>query len=153
MSGAAASRWASTGSRTRSGEAGILYLALLFSIVLIGIATAVAAPVWRTLVQREKEAELLFRLNEFDRAITAYQAVHKRFPQTLEDLLEDKTQLATRRYLRRIYPDPMTGKADWVLEYQVDRAGVASGIKDVRSRSTDVGFKRIRGKGERYRDW
>jgi len=153
MSTAAASRWGSTGSRTGSGEAGILYLALLFSIVLIGIATAVAAPVWRTLVQREKEAELLFRLNEFDRAISAYQAVHKRFPQKLEDLLEDKTQLATRRYLRRIYPDPMTGKADWVLEYQVDRAGVASGIKDVRSRSTDVGFKRIRGKGERYRDW
>lgn len=153
MSTAAASRWGSTGSRTGSGETGILYLALLFSIVLIGIATAVAAPVWRTLVQREKEAELLFRLNEFDRAITAYQAVHKRFPQKLEDLLEDKTQLATRRYLRRIYPDPMTGKADWVLEYQVDTAGVPSGIKDVRSRSTDVGFKRFRGKGERYQDW
>jgi hypothetical protein len=47
----------------------------------------------------------------------------------------------------------MTGKADWALEYQVDTAGVASGIKDVHSRSTDVGFKRLRGKGERYRDW
>ena len=87
MSGAAASRWGSTGSRTGSGEAGILYLALLFSVVLIGIVTAVAAPLWRTMVQREKEAELLFRLGEFRRAITAYQAVHKRFPQKLEDLL------------------------------------------------------------------
>jgi type II secretory pathway pseudopilin PulG len=153
MSTAAANRWGSTGSRTGSGEAGILYLALLFSIILIGIATAVAAPLWRTLVQREKEAELLFRLSEFERAITAYQVVHKRFPQKLEDLLEDKTQLQTRRYLRRIYPDPMTGKADWALEYQVDTAGVPSGIKDVHSRSTDVGFKRLRGKGERYRDW
>lgn len=141
------------GSRTGSGEAGILYLALLFSIVLIGIATAVAAPLWRTMVQREKEAELLFRLNEFDRAIEAYKKLHNGLPQKLEDLLEDKTQLQTRRYLRRIYPDPMTGKPDWVLEYQVDPAGVASGIKDVRSRSTEVGMKRIRGKGERYRDW
>lgn len=153
MSTAAASRWGSTGSRTRSGEAGVLYLALLFSVVLIGIVTAVAVPLWRTVVQREKEAELLFRLGEFDKAIAAYQATHKRLPQKLEDLLEDKTQLATRRYLRRIYPDPMTGKADWVLEYQVDRTGTPSGIKDVHSRSEAIGFKRIRGKGERHRDW
>lgn len=153
MSGAAASRWGSTGSRTGSGEAGILYLALLFSVVLIGIATAVAAPLWRTVVQREKEEELLFRLREFRQAIAAYQAAHKRLPQKLEDLLEDKTQLVTRRYLRRIYPDPMTGKADWEVEFQVDRAGVVSGIKDVHSRSPGIGLKRVRGKGERYQDW
>ncbi|MBI3002906.1 MAG: type II secretion system protein, partial [candidate division NC10 bacterium] len=59
-----------------------------------------AAPLWRTVVQREREAELLFRLGEFRKAIAAYQAAHKRFPQKLEDLLEDRTQLATRRYLR-----------------------------------------------------
>ncbi len=153
MSGAAASRWASTGSRTGSGEAGILYLALLFSVVLIGIVTAVAAPLWRTVVQREKEEELLFRLREYRQAIAAYQAAHKRFPQKLEDLLEDKTQLVTRRYLRRIYPDPMTGKADWEVEFQVDKAGVVSGIKDVHSRSPGIGLKRVRGKGERYQDW
>lgn len=149
----AASKWGSTGSRTGSGEAGILYLALLFSIVLIGIATAVAAPVWRTVLQREKEVELLFRLGEFRRGIAAYQAIHKRFPQKLEDLLEDRTQLATRRYLRRIYPDPVTGKTDWELEYQVDRTGAVSGIKDLHSRSPAIGFKRVQGKGERHRDW
>jgi len=153
MSRAAASRWGSTGSRTGSGEAGILYLALLFSVVLIGIATAVAAPLWRTMVQREKEEELLFRLTEFRRAIAAYRAAHNRFPEKLEDLLEDKTQLATRRYLRRIYPDPMTGKADWELEHQVDKTGTVSGIKDLHSRSPGIGLKRVKGKGERYQDW
>ena len=153
MSGAAASRWGSTGSRTRSGEAGILYLALLFSVVLIGIVTAVAAPLWRTVVQREKEEELLFRLREFRQAMAAYQAAHNRLPQKLEDLLEDKTQLATRRYLRRIYPDPMTGKTDWALEFQVDRTGAVSGIKDLHSRSPGIGLKRVSGKGERYQDW
>ena len=153
MSGAVASRWGSTGSRTGSGEAGILYLALLFSVVLIGIVTAVAAPLWRTVVQREKEEELLFRLREFRQAVAAYQAVHKRFPQKMEDLLEDKTQLVTRRYLRRIYPDPMTGKADWEVEFQTDRTGAVSGIKDLHSRSPGIGLKRVRGKGERYQDW
>ena len=89
----------------------MVYLALLFSVTLIGIATAVAAPLWRTQLQREKEEELLFRLGEFRQAIAAYRAAHNRLPQKLEDLLEDKTQLATRRYLRRIYPDPVTGSS------------------------------------------
>jgi type II secretory pathway pseudopilin PulG len=115
--------------------------------------TAVAAPLWRTVVQREKEEELLFRLREFRQAMAAYQAAHNRLPQKLEDLLEDKTQLATRRYLRRIYPDPMTGKADWALEFQVDRTGAVSGIKDLHSRSPGLGLKRVSGKGERYQDW
>jgi type II secretory pathway pseudopilin PulG len=115
--------------------------------------TAVAAPLWRTVVQREKEEELLFRLREFRQAMAAYQAAHNRLPQKLEDLLEDKTQLATRRYLRRIYPDPMTGKADWALEFQVDRTGAVSGIKDLHSRSPGIGMKRVSGKGERYQDW
>lgn len=131
----------------------MVYLALLFSVTLIGIATAVAAPLWRTMLQREKEEELLFRLGEFRQAIAAYRAAHNRLPQKLEDLLEDKTQLATRRYLRRIYPDPVTGKADWQLEHQVDRTGAVSGIKDVHSRSPAIGLKQIKGKGERYQDW
>ena len=153
MSGAAATKRGSTGPRTGSGEAGILYLALLFSVVLIGIATAVAAPLWRTVVQREKEADLHFRLGEFRRGIAAYRASHNRLPQKLEDLLEDKTQLATRRYLRRVYPDPMTGKPDWDLELVVDKTGAVSGIKDLHSRSPGIGLKQVKGKGEQYRDW
>jgi len=35
------------------------------------------------------------------------------FPKRLRDLLQDPRYPDTRRYLRRIYRDPMTGEAEW----------------------------------------
>ncbi len=129
---------------------------LLGSILILGVATAGVAELWSTQVKREKEEELLFRLGEFRRAIVRYRADHNRLPKELKDLLEDKTQLQTRRYLRRIYPDPMTGKADWDLKVVADRAGVISGIEDIHSKSTGKPLKVLPGKptdGTTYKDW
>jgi len=108
---------------------------------------------WNTMVRRDKEAELLFRLGEYRRAIARYRQDHGRYPARLEDLLEDKTQLQVRRYLRRIYRDPMTSKADWKLDYIVDKTGAFAGIKDLQSRSEAEGFMNITGKGKRYSEW
>jgi len=108
---------------------------LLGSILIVGIATAGVAQLWSTQVKREKEEELLFRLGEFRRAITRYQADHNQLPKELKDLLLDSTQLQTQRYLRQIYTDPMTGKADWDLQLLADRTGTVSGIQDVHSKS------------------
>lgn len=116
---------------------------LLGAILIIGIATAGVAELWTTQIKREKEAELLFRLGEFRRAIARYRADHNRLPKELKDLLEDRTQLQTRRYLRRIYTDPMTGKADWSLKLVTDRAGVVSGIEDVHSTSAGKPLKTL----------
>ena len=146
-------RTSDVGRRTLSTQAGITYIGLLLAIVLIGIATAGLAPMWHTTVQRDREAELLFRLGEFRRAIARYRQDHGRYPARLEDLLEDKTQLQVRRYLRRIYSDPMTGKANWRLDIIVDKTGTVSGIRDLYSRSDAEGFKNIFGKGHRYSDW
>jgi type II secretory pathway pseudopilin PulG len=127
---------------------------LLGSILIIGIATAGVAQLWSTQVKREKEAELLFRLGEFRKAITRYQADHNRLPKELKDLLLDSTQLQTRRYLRQIYTDPMTGKADWNLQLLADRTGTVSGIQDVHSKSKAKPLKSFPGKNfEAYKDW
>jgi len=134
-------------------QKGVTYTGLMLAIVLIGIATAALTPMWSTMAQREKEEELLFRLREFRQAIAGYRQDHGRYPARLEDLLEDKTQLQARRYLRRIYPDPMTGKADWKLELLVDKTGTVSGIQDLHSRSEAEGFRNILQKGRRYSDW
>ncbi|MFQ5848640.1 MAG: type II secretion system protein [Candidatus Methylomirabilales bacterium] len=135
------------------GQGGVAYIGLLLAIVLIGITTAALTPMWSTMVRRDKEAELLFRLGEFRRGIAAYRQDHGRYPAKLEDLLEDRTQLRLRRYLRRIYPDPMTGKADWRLEFIVDKTGTVSGIRDLHSQSDAEGFRTVPGKGTRYSDW
>jgi type II secretory pathway pseudopilin PulG len=139
--------------RRSSNQAGITYISLLLAIVLIGIATAALTPMWSTMVQREKETELLFRLGEFRRGIARYRQDHGRYPARLEDLLEDKTQLQVRRYLRRIYPDPMTGKTDWKLVLIVDKTGAVAGIRDLHSQSDAEGFRIIPGKGNQYSDW
>lgn len=147
---------AQTARRIRHAPRGIVYPMLLGSILIIGIATAGVAELWATQMKRDKEEELLFRLAEFRRAIIRYRADHNRLPKELKDLLEDKTQLQTKRYLRRLYPDPMTGKPDWVLKLVVDRAGVVSGIEDIRSTSTGKPLRSLPGKKAEtstYKDW
>jgi type II secretory pathway pseudopilin PulG len=141
------------GLAARGSPRGVIYPVLLVGILVIGVATAGVAELWSTQVRREKEEELLFRLGEFRRAIIGYQADHNQLPKTLKDLLEDRTQLQRRRYLRRIYPDPFTGKADWKLDLVVDRTGIVSGIQDVHSQAPGKPLKVIAGKQDSYRDW
>ncbi|MFY9316607.1 MAG: type II secretion system protein, partial [Burkholderiales bacterium] len=63
-----------------------------------------------------------------------------------EDLLEDKRYLTVQRYLRRVYADPITGKADWGL---VPAPG--GGIMGVYSTAA---AKPVRDLGAAsYRDW
>ncbi len=132
---------------------GAIYPVLLISILVIGISTAAVAELWSTQIQREKEEELLFRLGEYRRAIARYRADHNRLPKELKDLLEDRTQLQRRRYLRRIYPDPMTGKADWKLDLQADRTGTVAGIRDLHSQSKGKPLKVLDSKKQTYQDW
>ena len=140
--------------RGQRSPRGVIYPVLLISILVIGVATAAVGELWSTQMKREKEEELLFRLGEFRRAIAAYRAAHNSLPKELKDLLLDRTQLQTRRYLRRMYPDPMTGKLDWKLDLVVDRAGVVSGIQDLHSRGKGKPLKVLGVKqAESYQDW
>lgn len=82
----------------------------------MGAAAAAFATIWHTSLQREKEKELLHIGLQFRRAIMLYYESslgEKKYPQRLEDLLADKRFLGERRYLRRIYRDPMTQKTTW----------------------------------------
>lgn len=127
---------------------------LLGSILIIGIAMGGVAELWSAQVKREKEAELLFRLGEFRRGILRFRADHNRFPKELKDLLLDNSQLRTRRYVRQIYTDPMTGKADWQLKIQIDRTGTTSGIEDVHSKSERKPLRTLPGlNAGTYKDW
>lgn len=96
---------------------GFTYIGLLIVVALIGVGLAAAGQVSHTSLQREKERELLFVGNEFKKAITQYYdgtpEVEKRFPKSLDDLLLDRRYPVVRRYLRRIYADPMTGSPEW----------------------------------------
>jgi type II secretory pathway pseudopilin PulG len=117
---------------------GVTYLALMFSIVLIGISASATARQWSVMVQREKEADLLAKGIEIQNALSLYSATMKIgrvmsaevYPQTLAELTR-----GARPFLRRVYQDPING-GDW--EYMRAPTG---GIMGVRSRSKARPFK------------
>jgi len=98
-------------------QQGFTYLAALFLVGLVGLGLAAIAELWSHARQREKEAELLWIGNQFKQAIGLYYqrspGAVKRFPEKLEDLLEDRRYLSMQRYLRKIYADPISGKPAW----------------------------------------
>ena len=120
---------------TSTRQAAFTYLAVLLLVALLGMGLAAAATLVATAAQREQELELLFVGNQYRQAIGSYYEKTpggaKQFPPTLEALLKDDRQPVTVRHLRKLYLDPMTGKADWVLVTRGDGriAGVASRSK------------------------
>jgi type II secretory pathway pseudopilin PulG len=89
---------------------------LLVAVVILGFSLAQIGMVWRTQAQREREQELLFIGREFKAAIASYygSGAHQ-YPQSIDDLLEDKRGPQPRHHLRRLYADPMSGAPDWTL--------------------------------------
>lgn len=56
-----------------TSEGGYAMAALLVSIAVMGILMSALIPVWTTAVQREREAELVFRGEQYARAIGLFQ--------------------------------------------------------------------------------
>ena len=105
-------------------QSGFTYLAVLFAVAIAGVALAATGINWSQAAQREKERELLFVGSQFRQAIALYYEKSpggvKQYPHALSDLLKDDRQIVTSRYLRKIYTDPMTNKADWGIEVAPD---------------------------------
>ena len=120
-------------ARALRNRHGSTYLALMFLIVIMAIGVTAAAKQWKTVVQREKEADLLWRGIEIQTAIQFYSNAKKvgslipgeKYPLTLEELTKPP-----KPFLRRAYKDPITG-GDW--QYI---PGPTGGIMGVKSAST-----------------
>jgi type II secretory pathway pseudopilin PulG len=95
---------------------GFTYLGLLIAIAIMSVTLAATGIVWHAANQREREKELLFIGMEFRRAIAAYYDAGpaRDFPRRLEDMVRDPRYPDVRRYLRKVYVDPMTG-GEWGL--------------------------------------
>jgi type II secretory pathway pseudopilin PulG len=77
--------------------------ALLVALSIMAIALTVVMPVWKQAAQREKETELVFRGQQWARAIGLFQRKYANaFPPSLDVLVE-------QRFVRRKYKDPITG--------------------------------------------
>lgn len=127
---------------------------VLVGVALMGLMAGIAGSSWQTYMQKSREADLLWKGTQIRDAIGRYYefeaagskkstisesktiSAKKAYPKNLEDLLEDPRALETTRHLRRLYPDPMTGK-EWALISSPQ----GGGIMGVRSTSTLKPFK------------
>ena len=157
----------------------MMMAALLVSMAVMAIAMTALMPAWRTMAQREKEAELIFRGEQYARAVGLYQRKYAgAFPPSLDVLLNEKM-------LRKRYVDPVSEDGEFQLLYagqDAGQAGVAGrpggpppgltgaggggglrggvfagggprgGIMGVTSKSTATSLREYNGRG-RYNEW
>ena len=91
------------GLQRQYGEHGYAMAALLVSIAVMSVLMTAALPAWRQQAKREKEAELVFRGEQYVRAIRLWEM--KMGPGTRPPSFDILVQ---QKFLRKKYKDPMT---------------------------------------------
>jgi type II secretory pathway pseudopilin PulG len=100
--------------------------------VVMGILLMKAAPAVEAQVQRENEAELIFRGEAIGSALKLYFTKTGRYPTSLEEVMKYRP-----RILRQNYKDPMTREGEWefVTQVQPGASGNTQGLPIVGVRS------------------
>lgn len=110
----------------RSG--GFTYLSLIILVAIIGLVSASALKLGSVVQRSRAEQELLDIGAAFSDALQSYaNATPAGFPPqppSLKELLKDPRFPTVRRHLRKVFVDPMTGKAEWGITYLGDKVGV-----------------------------
>jgi len=123
-----------------ANQKGAILLVVLVAVTIFGLSAGIAGSTWKTISQRAKEQELLWRGGQIRKAIESYYKTgqagkQSTLPTSLDDLIRDPRSLSVVRHLRKKYLDPMTGQ-DWVIIK--DPSGR---VKGVRSSSHEKPFK------------
>ena len=90
-------------ARCAAARGGFAMVALLVAMSIMALMLGLALPVWQTAIRREREAELVFRGEQYVQAIRLFQRRYAgTFPPNVDVLVQ-------QRFLRRRYQDPITG--------------------------------------------
>jgi type II secretory pathway pseudopilin PulG len=98
------------GRARHAGQAGFAMAALLVTLGVMAVMMSAAMPVWRHQAQREKEAELVFRGEQYARAVGLYQ--RKMGPGTVPPNID---ALVQQKFLRKKYLDPMVPDGEFQI--------------------------------------
>ena len=119
---------------------GVTLIGLLVIIAILSLSAGLAGSAWSVRRQQAREKDLLWRGNQYRRAIASYYnrddlGKGKQYPPNLQALLEDGRGLEKRQHIRQLYNDPMTG-GEWQVIPSPN-----GGVMGVRSRSALRPFK------------
>jgi len=137
---------------------GFTYIALLAAIVIIGITLGATGRYWSNTILRDKEEELLFRGDQYRRAIELYNQAGpgRQYPPSIDDLLIDNRTATGKRHLRQKYKDPITNEEFVEVRDQLSRriTGVhsASDKQPLKQSGFPDRYADFEGKGS-YSEW
>ncbi len=94
------------GERGTAAEAGFTLLGLMVLIAVINIGLGVAATSWVTINKRAKETELIWRGQQYVRALQCHRQQTGGLPDDLDELLDSDC-------IRALYSDPMARDGQW----------------------------------------
>ena len=119
-------------------EEGYSMASLLVVLSVLSVMLGFLLPVWGTVVKRERETELIFRGEQYARAIGLYQRKYANaYPKNIDALLNE-------RFLRKEYIDPMTsdGQFELIFEGELTQSNSNNGPLQVgfMSRDLSLGF-------------
>ena len=114
-----------------------MLLTLLFTAAAIAVQLAITLPRAAMEAQRIREEKLIYRGEQYKRAIELYYRKHQKYPQEIDDLEDTNGE----RFLRRRYKDPLTGEEEWRLVHM----GPDGRFKDSLVYDTEDEEDRLRG--------
>ena len=137
-------------------QKGFTLMGAMIMVAAMGAGLAVYGQMASHAAQREKEAELLFRGNQYRQAIESFYKKDQKYPRALAELLEDRRYPNPAHHLRKLHADPITGRPEWGL---MEAPG--GGIMGVYSKSEDAPVKtggfslanKTFADAKRYADW
>jgi type II secretory pathway pseudopilin PulG len=94
-----------------SAESGHLLVGLMVLIAVMLILLTVTGQSWVFITRRDAEAELIFRGEEYARALAFYKAETGSYPLELKALMQRGPH--RHRYIRRLYKDPLADDGKW----------------------------------------
>jgi type II secretory pathway pseudopilin PulG len=94
----------------QQGQHGYAMAALLVALAVMSVLMSAVLPAWRHQAQREKEAELIFRGEQYVRAISLWE--RRNGPGARPPNVD---VLVQQRYLRKKYQDPMAEDGEFQL--------------------------------------
>lgn len=107
--------------RGQDGQRGYAMAALLVAVAVMAVLMSAAMPVWRHQAQREKEAELVFRGEQWVKGLALWS--RKNGPGTRPPSLD---ALVDARMVRKKWKDPITGE-DFVPVFLGQQPGAPAG--------------------------
>jgi type II secretory pathway pseudopilin PulG len=96
----------------RQGQRGFTLAGVLVILTVLSVVVAYTVPpAWSQILKRDREIQTIWVMKQYARAIYEFQRKRNALPVSMEQLEEQNTP----RVLRALYPDPLTGKMDWIL--------------------------------------